>query len=348
MRVAIVVVNWNGWQDTIECMSAIVAGDALRIADVWIVDNASSDGSIDRIAHWCEAPAADPAWCRPDGVRHCGAGTVPVRYRRWRANGQPAPLMPGVQVNLVEAGANLGFAGGNNCGIAAAGLNRYSHFWLLNNDAVMASDALSHLIEHASASPRTGMTGSTLCYYHDPTKVQALGGGSFDRATMRMSHVGESLSVDRIPSGFAEIEAIEARMSYVVGASMLVSTSFVRDVGTMQEDYFLYLEELDWAFRGRPRYALGYAVRSRVYHKAGASTRRRSEFSLGLLYRNQVKFASRFMPERLPALRRKFVLEWVKHLIRWQLVEAKVVGRTLREFHAIAGSVSAVTQRLTG
>jgi len=52
-----------------------------------------------------------------------------------------------------------------------------------------------------------------------------------------------------------------------MGASMLVSKPFLRDVGLMSEDYFLFYEELDWA-TGRGRYALAYARRAASTTKA--------------------------------------------------------------------------------
>jgi len=133
--------------------------------------------------------------------------------------------------------------------------------------------------------------------------------------------------------------AIESQTAYVVGASMLVKSAFIRDVGPMCEDYFLYFEELDWAFRGRPRWALGYAPRSRVFHKVGASSSQTvSEFSLNLLYRNQVRFASRFLPDRLPALKRVLLLELLRHVLKGRWMPARLVARTLADARALAAS----------
>lgn len=337
-RVAIVLVNWNGWRDSVECLSSIIGSGAVADADVWLVDNRSQDGSVERIEAWCRQPRRDSAWRVLPGVRHA-SDDVPVACRVWPADGEVAPLLPGVQVNLVQAGANLGFAGGNNVGIAAAGLERYSHFWLLNNDTVMAHDALALLLQRAAAEPYPGMVGSTLIFYGQPERVQALGGGWFDRGAMRMSHIGEFTPADEVSASAERVRAVEAQMAYVVGASMLVGSAFIADVGPMCEDYFLYFEELDWALRAGPRYPLGYAPGSRVFHKAGASTMQtQSEFSLNLLYRNQVRFASRFMPERLPALKRSLAWEMVRHALKGRWMPARLVARTLRDGRALAAS----------
>ena len=337
-RVAIVLVNWKGWRDSIECLSSIVGSGALQGADVWLVDNASGDGSVAHIEAWCGKPAPGEGWRAFDGVHHAATG-VPIACRVWHANGQPAPLLPGVQVNLVHSGANLGFAGGNNAGITAAGLDRYSHVWLLNNDTVMAQDALAQLLARADADAQVGIVGSTLLHYGEPDVVQALGGGWFDRDAMRMSHIGEFRRAAEVPADADALREVEAQMAYVVGASMLVKSAFIRDVGPMCEDYFLYFEELDWAFRGQPRWTLGYAPASRIFHKVGASSSQTvGEFSLNLLYRNQVRFASRFLPERLPALKRSLAWELVRHLLKGRWMPARLVARTLAQSRALAAS----------
>ena len=95
-----------------------------------------------------------------------------------------------------------------------------------------------------------GIVGSTLRYYGKPNLVQAFGGARFDLETLRPVHLGDGCTVDEIPAeDGSEHLALELAMSYVIGASMLVSADFLRSVGPMSEDYFLYFEELDWAYR---------------------------------------------------------------------------------------------------
>jgi GT2 family glycosyltransferase len=91
---------------------------------------------------------------------------------------------------------------------------------------------------------------------------------------------------------------IEQNMSYVIGAAMLVRREFIEQIGLMNEDYFLYFEEIDWATRGASQYKLGYAPKSVVYHKEGASIGTSasggSALSVYYLYRNRLLFTWRF------------------------------------------------------
>ncbi len=338
-RVAIVLVNWNGWRDCIECISSIYGSDAPALADVWLVDNDSSDGSVQRLQQWCSQPTTDPQWRLHDGVRHAGPDAIACRV--WDANGQPAPAAAGQGLNIVRSGGNLGFAGGNNVGMVAAGLDRYTHFWLLNTDTVMRHDALHQLLQRLEqGSPGglpLGVVGSSLIYYSQPGQLQAQGGGCLDENGLRALHIGEGLLLRDIPADTQALAAVESKMSYVVGASMLVSSAFVRDVGFMCEDYFLYFEELDWAYRARGRYSMGYAPRSWVFHKVGGSSAKpHSAFSLNLLYRNQLRFAGRFLPERVQQVQRKLLVELLRQLAKGQWVAARLLVRALLDRHELA------------
>jgi GT2 family glycosyltransferase len=339
--VAIVLVNWNGWRDCIECISSVYGSQALSVADVWLVDNDSRDGSVEQIAQWCDRPMADRGWPSRDGVRHARIQTIACRI--WDATGGPATLPGAGCLTIVRSGGNLGFAGGNNVGITAAGIDRYSHVWLLNTDTVIRHDALQHLLARAKDDPGLGIVGSSLIYYDRPERVQAQAGATFDESRIQALHIGEGLAVADIPSRAEELAAVETRLAYVVGASMLVTSAFIRDVGLMCEDYFLYFEELDWAWRARGRYRLGYAPGSWVFHKVGGSSAKtQGEFSLNLLYRNQLRFASRFMPARLPRVQRKLFLEMLRELVKGHWMPARLLWRALRDRHALTAGRGAV------
>jgi GT2 family glycosyltransferase len=112
---------------------------------------------------------------------------------------------------------------------------------------------------------------------------------------------------------------------------MLVSTPFIRKVGLMQEDYFLYYEEADWATRGSLQdFRLGFAPKSLVFHKSGAnSSKVMPLFTAGFYYRSRLRFVSRFWPDRVAAAKRKLFLEMLGHLARRRWAAARLVGSTL-------------------
>lgn len=276
-QVVVVLLNWNGWRDTVECLDSLFAEGAAPCRVV-VCDNASRDDSVARIRAWAEA--------------RFGAAFAHLR----RADIDEGARLGDEGFALVENGANLGFAGGNNPGIRLALTDpACTHVWVLNNDTVVAPDALGHALARMQADPRIGLCGSTLIYHGEPDRVQAYGGASYSRWTGRSRHLGAFAPSTPLP---VDAAAVEARMSYVVGAAMLASRSFIEQVGLMREDYFLYCEEIDWATRAQGRFRLGYAPASVVWHKEGASIGTSasggSPLSMYFLYRNRLRFSWRF------------------------------------------------------
>jgi GT2 family glycosyltransferase len=200
-------------------------------------------------------------------------------------------------------------------------------------------DALRALTRRAQDNARIGMIGSTLRYYDRPDVIQALGGSLMEPATLTTRHIGAGLRVDSPQIDPAEVER---QMFYVVGASMLVSRQFIQEIGLMQEDYFLYYEEIDWAMRGRDSFKLGYAADSYVFHKSGASSSKvLPAFSSNLYYRNRIRFVTRFFPERLGTVRRGLAIELLRHTVRGRWTHARIVAATLWDSAKITAQIRA-------
>jgi GT2 family glycosyltransferase len=326
-RAAIILVNWNGWRECIECMDSVLAQGHENF-HLFVVDNDSQDQSVERISDWCRSPKPEPGWRRQDGVvryTDCARG-VPLPHRVVET-GPTTSAEDGSRITLIRSGGNLGFAGGCNVGMKAAGLDEFQHFWFLNPDTVVHHDALSALLRRMFDQPDLGIVGSTLVFYDTPEIVYALGGGRLDRRNGYGSHVGQGLPLSTVKM---DGPAIERDLAWVCGASMLVSIAFVRKVGMMQEDYFLYYEEADWATRGIGYFRLGFAPDSVVFHKSGAnSSKIMPLFTAGFYYRSRLRFVSRFWPERMAAARRKLFVEMLGHVARGRWAAARLVGSTI-------------------
>lgn len=208
-------------------------------------------------------------------------------------------------VTLLQSGANLGFAGGNNVGLRYALAEGANYVWLLNNDTLVEADALTQLVAKMQRDPGLGLCGSTLLYEAQRDRVQALGGARYNRWLGSVRHLGQHQPrAQPIDEG-----AVEAQLDYLIGASLLASRAFLEQVGLLQDDYFLYFEELDWAARARGRFRLGYAAKSVVYHKEGSSIGGTGRAKAAKSYtadlyalRNRVRFTRRFYPYALPTV----------------------------------------------
>lgn len=331
----IVLLNWNGWKDTIECLESVFRLDYPHFR-VIVCDNASRDNSLEHIKAWAEgrqAAAASSVVLR-SAARPLAKPVAWVEYDREQAErgGDPAEQAPLV---LIQTGANLGFAGGNNVGVRyAQSRGDHGYVWLLNNDTVVEEDALSQLVRRLQQRPDAGMCGSRLVFYHRPDTVQAWGGSAYDEQHGYVVPIGHFQPA----TAQADVASIESQMAYVVGASMLMTKTFLDDIGLMTEDYFLYFEEIDWACRARGKYGLAYAHDSLVYHKEGgsigsSSTASQSMLAIHYLYRNRVRFIRRFYRARLARNLRQIAFE--------MLVMAK-----RRQFRAVGVATRAVLGEL--
>jgi GT2 family glycosyltransferase len=124
-------------------------------------------------------------------------------------------------------------------------------------------------------------------------------------------------------------------MDYVVGASMFVPMHFLQEVGLLDESFFLYYEELDWATRGKGRFPLAYAPKSIVYHKIGgtigtsSNPARKSLISDFYTLRNRLHFTSRRYPYALPTVYAGMLAALAVRLVFGQWRKARMVCRLL-------------------
>ncbi|MDN5849502.1 MAG: glycosyltransferase family 2 protein, partial [Nitrococcus sp.] len=294
---------------------------------VVVCDNASSDGSPERIRDWAAGRLDTLRPGQPALVKYLRAPLAkPIDcLELTRAEAEaPTPDLPDAPLTLIHTGANLGFAGGNNVALRYALARADTDYvWLLNNDTIVAPDALTRLVERMDGDPGAGLCGSMLLDYDDPNRVQALGGARFNPWLGTHRVIGAGQAADAPVDG----RWVEASMSYVIGACMLASRRWLEEVGLLCEDYFLYFEEIDWAVRGRRRLRLAVAPRSRVYHKCGATIARADQAIATdcLALRNRLRFTRTRLPWALPTVWLGFLGVLINRICRGQIDRVKPI-----------------------
>ena len=308
-KVYILILNYNGWLDTIECLESVFRNNYPNF-QVVVCDNCSSNNSYEYIKTWAEGkldvmvPQSNPLLCYsfppiPKPIPY-------IEYERVNAEAGGTGNDNDVPLVLIQTGANLGFAGGNNVGLRyILGKENFDYVWLLNNDTVIEPDSLTQLVNRVQQEQQSvGICGSTLRYYNKPEVVQALGGARYNKWLGVIRPIGMFQAAVQ-PIDFAKVERM---MSYVLGASMFVSREFLLNIGLMSEVYFLYFEELDWAMEAQGQYKLIYASKSIIYHKEGSSIgssskpREKSLISDYYSIRNKFVFTRKFFPYALPTI----------------------------------------------
>jgi len=175
----------------------------------------------------------------------------------------PAQLPGGQAVEALLADDNLGYAGGVNEVMRARPDS--DGWWIVNPDTQPEAGALAALVERINRGDCHAAGG---ILYHADGKVQAYG-GYWRQWLGRAKSIGMGCHVD----ASVDVDAIEARMNYILGASMLVNRTFRDALGLMREDYFLYCEEVEWGLRAvKSGMKLGFAPGSRVLHGQGGTT----------------------------------------------------------------------------
>jgi len=174
-------------------------------------------------------------------------------------DGTPQALREQYQtVSVLEAGENLGYAGGNNVGIRTALAQGADYVLILNNDAVVAPDLLSALLAVAEREPAVGFLGPKVYHLEDPQQIQSAG-------IMLDSCLGpQQRGQDEIDAGqFASIAECDA----LSGCALFASRQVIEQIGLLDERFFMYHEEIDWCLRAK---AAGlrnlYVPAARVWH----------------------------------------------------------------------------------
>lgn len=293
----VVLVNFRGAADTIECLESLLRCPLpMKIV---VVENGSGDDSVERLRDWAAGrapPSAETpemaAFSSPPMAKPISMADVPV---------SAVGTGPVAAFSLIVSPDNLGFAGGNNLGLRHLRADsRLSAFWLLNNDTVVTPEAPGALLMRMLATPRVGMCGTVVRHYWAPERLQSLNGSAFNIWT----GMGKAIGGEQPATISYSPQDVTDATDYVLGASLAVSRTFLDTVGPMAEDYFLYFEEADWAWRNRRlgsrQFEIAFAHGATVFHKAGSAIgsssakAQRSPFADYWLTRSRLKFIRRF------------------------------------------------------
>lgn len=244
--VDVIVVHYGDKDMTRRCLQALVA-DAASLRSVTVVDSGS------------ELPLSV------------------MEIRRWfgeESGGEEVRSRP--EVHLIIRSDNVGFAAGNNLGLAARVGDGADYYLILNNDAYLTPGSLTAMVEAAELHT-AGMVVPAVYVAQDPAKVDRFGmtltrtGAAYDR---KHETDGPLLC----PSGCAALYRRD-----VVLALMEDSEGF------FDQGFVAYAEDLDVGLRARARgFGVVFAPRAVIHHEGGGSFGKDSDASYALRHRNMV------------------------------------------------------------
>jgi GT2 family glycosyltransferase len=298
-RAHIVVLNWTNWGDTLQCLESVLRSDYDNF-QIIISDNAIDPEPMRRLRAWASGELEPPPVAAPlrhlmDGPRRSPSPVVEIDRASAERGGTGESRA--ARLLIIRNGENLGFAGGNNVAFRhllaakADGL-----VCLLNNDTVVARDWLSRLVETIEGDAEIGAVGAMLWEYDNPDLVESAGGGRL-RPWQGMPN---ETTATRQRRGTPEV--IPRRLDFLSGACMLMRLETLRQVGFLDERYFMYCEDVDFSLRIREAgLRIALAADAEMWHKNGAAMRHRSARHDYYLTRNALLVVHKFFPLMLPA-----------------------------------------------
>jgi GT2 family glycosyltransferase len=285
VKVAIVILNWNGKKDTMECLKSL---RKLNTKDyslaVIVVDNASTDGSIQ------------------DFKKVTGFDDFQV----------------------IENNENIGFAAGNNVGIKKALNDSADFIVLLNNDTVVKEDLIDKFLEASEKHKRAGILTPKIYFYpgyefhkerYTKTEVGRViwyAGGVIDWDNVYASNYG----VDDTDIGQY---SKELEYEFATGACMFVKREVFEKAGMFDERYYLYLEDTEFSQRVKHAgWKIIFVPDAVLWHKVSQSSAIGGGLNDYFITRNRLLFGMRFAPSKT---KRALLKEAAKLAIRgreWQ------------------------------
>ena len=279
---AIVIVSYNTRDLLRDCLRSISPGGAACALDIWVVDNASRDGSAAMVRaefphiHVVDSPRnGGYAYANNLALREVLSSEFKVLNSSQRDNEDTMNVKGGAGITQ-----NSKLKTQNSAP---------DYILLLNPDTIVPPGALDALVSFMAAHPAVGACGPKLL----------LGDGSLDLACRRSFPTPE-IAFYRM-TGLARLfprsprfgrynmshldPDLQTEVDSVVGACMLVRGTVVREVGLLDEAYFMYGEDLDWAYCIKQYgWKIMYVPSVTVHHYKRASSRQRPFGSIRAFY----------------------------------------------------------------
>ncbi len=291
--VSIVILNWNGWKDTLECLESVYQINYPRY-QVILVDNHSQDESLEKIRQYCQ-----------------GNVTVESKFYNYNPENKPITLMEltndeaqriskkttsddqpiqsgNPTLTLIKNDANYGFAEGNNIAMDyTQNTSDPCYILLLNNDTIADPDFLSQMVKVAQKDERVGIVGGKLLSAFNPQIIDSTGhviswGRMVDRGHGKMDN-GQYDD---------EVEIMGA-----MAAAALFRREMLKDTGLLDTSYITLGEDADLSWRAHDLgWKAKYAPSAIVYHKRGQAITRKSVIPkmTVLSLKNTAEYVSRY------------------------------------------------------
>jgi GT2 family glycosyltransferase len=261
-HVSIIILNWNGWKDTVECLESVLKLNYPKF-NIILIDNHSTNDSMIQIQNWARGQCDTPIQSNyPDLI-------TPIERKPVKlisTDGDNPDEIKNTDIEnkailFVRNTENFGFAVATNQGMDIAhDLFESDYYYLLNNDTVIEKNALTDLVNILSGDKSISIAQSTL-YSYQQGKIVNAGG--------RILFWGQTRY-------YKNIKKNEVRkVSSVSGCALFVRAITINNFGKLSDRFFHGEEDFEFSLRMKEnQQVMVCSEGSRVYHKIGMSVKK--------------------------------------------------------------------------
>jgi hypothetical protein len=253
--IPIVILNWNGENDTISCLESFKKSENLRFLPV-VVDNGSNSESLNNLKQGCSRLFKEIIYLNEDEIDNSKDLIIEVIN-----NNQIHDILI-----FIENFKNHGFAKGNNIGAKIAHSIDSDWLMLLNNDTEIVKDALSVLDNFIENNNDIVAITPQIRLYDPKDQIWNCGGRLTFFGSRKYLYADEN--IDEAPQkGFSLI-------TFVTGCALLFQ---YKKTGLLTEDFFFGEEDYEFSLRlKKNKLKMACSFESIIYHKVGSTIKKRN------------------------------------------------------------------------
>ncbi len=294
MDLSVIIVNWNVRELLRSCLSSLMAAG-----------EAASDLATEIIV--VDSASADGS---PDMVRR---------------------EFP--QVRLIASEKNLGYARGNNTGVAVA---RGRYLFLLNPDTVLKAGALTRMVDYLDSHPQVGALGPQLLWpdgalQSSRRRFPTLGSLFWESTLLGQwfPHNGHIRRYHLLDRPADQPQAVD----WIVGAAIMIRREAWLRVGPIEEDFFMYFEETDWCRRSAEAgWKTHYLPAAQVIHYEGKSSGQVVAARTLRFQQSKIRYTRKYFGRSWSVILRLFLwltfaFQWLEESVKWFLGHRRSLRR---------------------